>query len=334
MPAGQVRGNLAELSSTAPSAGMLRIRGGAFLMGSDDFYPEEKPARRVAVSDFLMDMHPVTNRQFAEFVDATGYVTLAERPLDPKLYPGIPEADLVPGSLILNIRDGVRQWSGPADWWAYVPGANWRCPHGPRSSLAGLEDHPVVHVSYEDAEAYALWAGKALPTEAEWEFAARGGLEGAAYVWGADFKPGDRRMANTWPGENFPLADSATGTIGSTTPVCSYPANGYGLYDMAGNVWEWTRDWYRSEAPATAVKSCCVPLDPAGCRRDESYDPSQPQIAIPRKVLKGGSFLCAPNYCRRYRPAARQPQMIDSTALHIGFRCVVRAVPPTTLQHA
>jgi len=304
-------------------AGMVRIDGGTFLMGSDDFYPEEKPARRVSVSGFRIDRHAVTNRQFAQFVAATGYVTVAERPLDPSRYPGVPGEALLPGSLVFSPRRPAGGWSGPADWWDYVAGASWRHPFGPDSSTVGLEDHPVVHVACEDAESYARWAGKDLPTEAEWEYAARGGLDGMPYVWGREFMPGGRRMANTWAGD-FPFPAPNTVGAGRSTPVGSFPPNGYGLYDMVGNVWQWTRDWYRSTHPAAASKACCIPSDPKGGAQAESYDPAQPDIRIPRKVLKGGSFLCAPNYCRRYRPAARQPQMIDSAAQHIGFRCVVR----------
>jgi formylglycine-generating enzyme required for sulfatase activity len=180
-----------------------------------------------------------------------------------------------------------------------------------------------VHVAYEDAQGYARWAGKELPTEAEWEFSARGGLENAPYCWGDEFLPGGRRMANTWEGD-FPLPALGARDVGRTSPVASYPPNGYGLYDMAGNVWEWTCDWYQARHAADPAKPCCVPVDPRGGIITQSYDSAQGPIRIPRKVLKGGSFLCAPNYCRRYRPAARQPQMIDSTASHIGFRCVVR----------
>lgn len=317
--------------SGAPASGMIKLPAAEFTMGSDDFYPEEKSARRVQVSEFCIDMHPVTNRQFSEFVSATGYVTLAERMIDASQYPGVPEEALKPGSLVLSVRRDVAQLRSASDWWDYVPGTCWHRPLGPGSSVEGLDDHPVVHVSYEDAMAFARWCGKDLPTEAEWEYAARGGLDAQPYAWGMDFKPGGRVMANTWPGDDFPLPDKASRAIGHSTSVCSYPANGYGLYDMIGNVWEWTRDWYQGALP-TGTKSCCVAANPTGGRADESYDPAQPHIKIPRKVLKGGSFLCAPNYCRRYRPAARQAQMIDSTAVHIGFRCVVRSTNPDNWQ--
>jgi len=202
-----------------------------------------------------------------------------------------------------------------------VPGANWRHPEGPDSSLEGRENHPVVHVAYEDAEAYATWVGKTLPTEAQWERAARGGLEGATYTWGNEFAPGGIMMANTWQGE-FPWQNLLTDGYARTAPVGSFPPNGYGLYDMAGNVWEWTTDWYQAHHPNESARACCAPVNPKGAAREESFDPAQPLIRIPRKVLKGGSYLCAPNYCLRYRPAARIPEMIDTSTGHIGFRCI------------
>lgn len=307
----------------ASRAGMVRIEGGAFCMGSDDFYPEERPAHRVRVSNFLIDRHPVTNSQFEAFIAATGYVTVAERPLDPADYPRVPAEALIPGSLVFSPRIDVARWRGAADWWDFVPSASWRRPQGRASSIAKLHNHPVVHVAYEDAQSYAHWADKDLPTEAEWEFAARGGLENAPYCWGDEFMPAGRRMAHTWDGD-FPLPAPGAENAGRTSAVASYPPNGYGLYDMAGNVWEWTCDWYHTVHATDPANPCCIPLDPRGGSIAQSYDPAQGHIRIPRKVLKGGSFLCAPNYCRRYRPAARQPQMIDSAASHIGFRCVVR----------
>jgi formylglycine-generating enzyme required for sulfatase activity len=219
-----------------------------------------------------------------------------------------------------------RKTSGPVDlhnyanWWAWTPGANWRHPQGPLSSIEGLERHPVVHVAYEDAEAYARWAGKHLPTEAQWEFAARGGLDGATFIWGDDEFPDGRVMVNSWQGE-FPWENLVRDGYEGTSPVGAFPANGFGLYDMAGNVWEWTSDWYAPRHGDLTVKSCCTP--------DKSYDPHQPQFRIPRKVVKGGSHLCAPNYCFRYRPAARQPQMVDTGMSHIGFRCIARRACPS-----
>jgi len=300
--------------------GMVWIPGGTFLMGSDRHYPEEAPAHRVTVSGFWMDAYPVTNAEFQRFVDATGYVTLAEKPADPADYPGaIPEL-LEPSSVVFRQTPGPVDLRNPYQWWAYVKGANWRHPRGPDSTLHGLEHHPVVQVAYEDAEAYARWAGKELPTEAEWEFAARGGLDGAEYVWGDEFTPNGRHMANTWQGE-FPWRNLKTDGYMWTSPVGSFPANGYGLYDMAGNVWEWTSDWYSGHAP---VKSCCAVVNPRGGSMHDSIDTRTPD-RIPRKVMKGGSHLCAPNYCRRYRPAARMAQPIDTATCHLGFRCIVRA---------
>ncbi len=207
--------------------------------------------------------------------------------------------------------------------WAFVAGANWRHPEGPESSIEGRDRYPVVHVSFEDAEAYATWAGKALPTEAEWEFAARGGLEGADFCWGTDFMPAGRYMANTWQGL-FPYHDEGLDGFAGRAPVGSFSPNGYGLYDMAGNVWEWTTDWYSDRHPPDAEAPCCVPHIPQGGSQALSYDRAQPAIRIPRKVIKGGSYLCAPYYCQRYRPAARHPQMIETGPCHIGFRCVIR----------
>ena len=302
---------------------MVCIPGGAFLMGSDRHYPEERPAHRVEVSSFWIDECAVTNAEFADFVAATGYLTLAERPLDPALYPGVDPNAVIPGSAVFHMTDGPVDTGDISNWWRYVPGACWHAPEGPGSSFEGRTAHPVVHVAFEDAEAYAAWADKSLPTEAEWEFAARGGLDGAEYVWGDEFTPGGRHVANTWQGP-FPWRDFAADGFSGTSPVRSYPPNGYGLYDMAGNVWEWTTDWYASRHEADAEKSCCMPRNPRGASIEASYDPDMPHVRIPRKVVKGGSFLCAPSYCQRYRPGARQPQMIDSALSHLGFRCVRR----------
>jgi formylglycine-generating enzyme required for sulfatase activity len=214
----------------------------------------------------------------------------------------------------------LRYWG---EWWTFKFGANWRRPYGPRSNISGLDDHPVVHVAYRDAEAYARWAGKELPTEAEWEFAARGGLGGAEFAWGDEQMPGGKHMANTWQG-NFPHQNLATDGFQRTSPVTAFPANGYGLHDMIGNVWEWTADWYSQKHEADAPKACCIPQNPRGGHEAASYDPRDPKIRIPRKVLKGGSHLCAPNYCRRYRPAARHAEPIDTSASHVGFRCISR----------
>jgi formylglycine-generating enzyme len=303
---------------------MAWIEGGAFHMGSDRHYPEERPVHPVRVSGFWMDRHLVTNEEFARFVEATGYVTFAELPPDPKDYPGALPEMLYAGSLVFVKPAGPVDRTQIGNWWQYVRGANWRHPRGGTSTIIGLEKHPVVHVTFGDAEAYAHWAGKELPTEAEWEYAARGGLDGATYAWGERFMPDGRVMANTWQGE-FPWQNRVEDGYEGTSPVGVFPANGYGLYDMIGNVWEWTTDWYRPSHPAEGPKACCAPLDPRGCAETESYDPRQPEIRIPRKVLKGGSHLCAPNYCRRYRPAARFPEPVDTSTCHVGFRCVVRA---------
>jgi formylglycine-generating enzyme required for sulfatase activity len=302
---------------------MVWIPGGTFTMGSDHHYPEERPAHRVSVDGFWMDRCPVTNRRFAEFVAATGHVTAAETDPDPGAYPGAFPELLHAGSLVFVQPDGPVDMRDVSQWWQYVRGADWRHPYGPDSSLDGLDDHPVVHVTYADGEAFAAWAEKALPTEAEWEFAARGGLEGAAFAWGDEFLPGDRHLANTWQGR-FPAEHRCADGFERTSPVGAFPPNGYGLHDAIGNVWEWTSDWYRPRHEREVVKACCVPRNPRGPRLDESYDPSQP-IRIPRKVLKGGSHLCAPNYCRRYRPAARYPEPIDTSTSHVGFRCIRRA---------
>jgi formylglycine-generating enzyme required for sulfatase activity len=308
----------------APDAqSMVWIEGGTFRMGSERHYPEEAPARRVRVDGFWIDRTPVTNREFRAFVKATGYVTLAEVPPDPNDYPGALPHMLRAGSLVFAPPKHPVDLTDWSQWWQFRFGADWRRPYGPRSSIGGLHDHPVVHVAYRDAEAYAKWAGKALPTEAEWEFAARGGLDGAEFAWGEEFAPGGRQMANTWQGA-FPHENSRLDGFERTSPVTAFPPNGYGIHDMIGNVWEWTTDWFGSRHEADPSKPCCIPQNPRGGREEESYDLRQPSVRIPRKVVKGGSHLCAPNYCRRYRPAARHAQPIDSSMSHIGFRCVVR----------
>jgi formylglycine-generating enzyme len=306
-----------------PFEGMAWVPGGTYLMGSDAFYPEEGPVHPVTVDGFWMDKHLVTNGEFARFVDATGYVTVAERTANPADYPEADPALLVPGSLVFHRPPHRVSLLDYRSWWAYVPGARWNLPEGPGSTLDGREAHPVVHVAYEDAETYAAWAGKALPSETEWELAARGGLAGAAYVWGDEFAPEGRMMANTWQGE-FPWQNLRTDGYEGTSPVDAFPANGYGLYDMAGNVWEWTADFYRPGHPAEAAKACCIPRNPRVLSPEPSGAVGQTTDPIPSRVLKGGSHLCAPNYCLRYRPAARQPQTIDTSACHIGFRCLVR----------
>src|SRR5262245_51011540 len=258
-------------------------------MGSDVHYPEEAPAHEERVDGLWMQRHPVTNDEFATFADATGYTTVAERPLDPADYPGAPPENLVPGSLVFRMTTGPVDLRHLSQWWTWTPGACWRHPEGPRSSVEGREDEPVVHVALEDAEAYSAWAGKSLPTEAEWERAARGGLEEATYVWGDEPEPPGQRLANYWHGD-FPWRHDEG--YGARQPVGSYPENGYGLHDMAGNVWEWTSDWYAERGDGSQGPPCCVPDNPVGGREEMSYDPGQPQFMIPRKVIKGGSYLC------------------------------------------
>jgi sulfatase modifying factor 1 len=302
--------------------GMIYVPGGTFRMGSDRHYPEEAPVHRVTVDGFWIDRTPVTNRQFRDFINATGYVTFAELTPNPKDYPDALPHMLKAGSLVFTPpREAVdlRHWG---EWWRFEFGANWRRPYGRHSNIRGLDDHSVVHVAYRDVEAYAQWAGKEIPTEAEWEFAARGGLEDAEFAWGHELAPGGRHMANTWQG-NFPLENLATDGFERTSPVTEYPPNGYGLHDMIGNVWEWTADWYSPKHEADAPKACCIPANPRGGPEDASYD-CNPATKIPRKVLKGGSHFCAPNYCRRYRPAARHAEPIDTSASHVGFRCITR----------
>jgi formylglycine-generating enzyme required for sulfatase activity len=304
-----------------PTQGMVRIPGGSFLMGSDRHYAEEAPAHRVTVGAFWIDKHTVTNAEFQRFVEATGHVTMAELPARAEDYPGALPEMLAPSSVVFQKPPGPVDLGNPYNWWTYVKGADWRHPRGPKSSLQGLWKHPVVHVGFDDALAYAQWAGKELPTEAEWEFAARGGLEGAEYCWGDEFKPHGRSMANTWQGQ-FPWQNLLEDGYEWTSPVGSFPANGYGLFDMAGNVWEWTTDFYQEHGKI--VHSCCTLDNPRGGAREASVDPRTPDTPIPRRVMKGGSHLCAPNYCHRYRPAARMAQTIDTFTSHLGFRCIVR----------
>ena len=302
---------------------MVWIPGGAFLMGSEQFYPEERPIHPVSVDGFWMDRFEVTIADFRRFVQATGYVTVAERPSNARDYPGVDPALLVPGSLVFQKAAGPVRLDDYRNWWRWVPGASWTRPEGPGSNLQGRARHPITQVTAEDAEAFARWAGKTLPTEAEWEFAARGGLEGATFPWGNEFAPKNRMMANTWQGE-FPWQNLRTDGFEGTSPVGTFPPNGYGLFDMAGNVWEWTSDFYATAHPDEAARPCCAPHNPRVESPEQSFDVGQPGQTIPRRVTKGGSHLCAPNYCLRYRPAARQPQMIESSTSHIGFRCIVR----------
>jgi sulfatase modifying factor 1 len=288
---------------------MSWVPGGEFLMGSEDFYPEERPVRSVLVEGFWMDEHPVTAGEFRRFVRETAYVTVAERPLDPEDYPDADPESLAPGALVFRPTAGPVPLDDYRNWWEYIHGAFWKRPGGPGTTINGRDRHPVVQVAFEDAEAYAAWAGKELPTEAEWEYAARGGLEGAAFAWGNEHFPDGKPVANTWQGR-FPWENLKLDGHEGTSPVGSFPPNGYSLFDMTGNVWEWTTDFY---TPAdTAAALCCAP-------------PVAPGERFPRRVIKGGSHLCAPNYCLRYRPAARQGEAVDTSTGHIGFRCIVRS---------
>jgi formylglycine-generating enzyme len=292
-------------------------------MGSDRHYPEEAPAHRVSVDGFWIDRVPVTDAQFGAFIKATRYVTAAERPLNAVDYPGAPPHMLKPASLVFAPPARVVAVNDWKQCWSLTFGANWRHPYGPGTSCQGLADHPAVHIAYEDAPAYAKWAGKDLPTEAEWEFAARGGLEGRDYPWGDTFMPNGRPMANTWRGL-FPHENAQLDGFERTSPVGIFPPNGYGLFDMIRNVWEWTSDFYAPRHTADVTKVCCIPHNPRNLRSEESVDSCQPNSRVPRRVIKGGSHLCAPNYCQRYRPAARQGQPADSSTSHSGFRCIVR----------
>lgn len=285
-----------EPDATPDGDGMVAIPGGTFVMGSETFHPEEMPLRSATVGPFLIDRHEVTNAQFAAFVDATGYVTVAERPLDPADYPGVDESLLVPGSMVFVMPERVADMEDLSQWWRYVAGANWRHPEGPDSTIEGRKNYPVVHVTREDALAYARWLGRDLPTEAEWEFAARGGLDRAEYVWGDEAVPDDAWQTNAWQGM-FPIVNFVDDGFAGAAPVGCFAPNGYGLFDMAGNVWELTRDDYA--------------------------DRRGPQPGM--GVIKGGSFLCADNFCFRYRPAARQPAALDTGASHTGFRTVLRS---------
>ncbi len=287
---------------------MVWIEGGQFTMGSSDFYPDEGPVKNVEVEGFWIDRYEVSNAQFARFVDETGYITVAEQQLNPADYPDIPPDQLIPGSVVFIMPTRFSEGGSLTDWWRFIPGTNWREPLGPGSSIEGKENYPVVHVAYDDALAYAEWAGRELPTEAQWEYAARGGLENKTFAWGDEFRPDDKWRANTWQGM-FPAFNEGEDGHLATAPVGCYPANGYGLHDMTGNVWEWVDDWYfpgHQQADTSKL--------PHG------YDPRQPHLPV--KVIKGGSYLCAKNFCMRYRPSARHAQETTLGAAHIGFRTV------------
>ncbi|MGF0252747.1 formylglycine-generating enzyme family protein [Rhodococcus erythropolis] len=311
-------------STATPPKNMSLIPRGTYWMGSEDFYPEERPVHQVTVDGFWMDTTAVTVAEFRRFVKATGHVTTAEIAPDPADYPDADPALLVPGSLVFNSPPAPVSLDDYTQWWSFTPGADWRHPEGADSNIGGRERHPVTHVSYFDAQAYAAWAGKELPTEAEWEFAARGGLDRQAYVWGDHDSPGGRPGGNVWQGQ-FPWENLLEDGYERTAPVGKFRPNGYGLFDMAGNVWEWTADHYTSDhahssknvAPAS---SCCIPRNP----RAEFATEALAGEPYARRVIKGGSHLCAPNYCLRYRPAARQGESEESSTCHVGFRCIIR----------
>jgi formylglycine-generating enzyme required for sulfatase activity len=304
---------------------MVAIPAGSFRMGSVDFYPEEGPVREVELDGFSIERGPVTVARFAEFVADTGHVTLAERVPSATDYPDADPALLVAGSAVFRPTTGPVPLHDPGSWWAYVPGAGWRHPWGPDTDNSARADHPVTHVTFADAEAFARWAGRELPTEAEWEYAARGGLDGARYSWGDEPAPGEEPMANFWQGD-FPWRNTGARGWRGTSPVGLFGANGYGLNDVTGNVWEWTVDFYAARGAGTegARSACCRPRNPRVETAAGSHDLGRPGAGIPRRVIKGGSHLCAPSYCLRYRPAARQPEAVDTSTSHIGFRCVLR----------
>ncbi|WP_013322580.1 formylglycine-generating enzyme family protein [Gloeothece verrucosa] len=291
--------------------GMAFIRGGTFNIGSNEYYPSEHAAEDITVSSFCIDKYEVTNQEFAKFVEETGYLTVAERPLSPVQFPDLPDEQRAPGSLVFQMQDKDIMQIGYLSWWKWTPGANWKHPFGPESDIKGKDNYPVVHVAYEDVEAYAKWAGLSLPTEAQWEYAARGGLDDKTYSWGDQYSA---KKANTWQGI-FPIFNLKVDGYKGTAPVGSFEPNGYGLYDITGNVWEWTSDWYRIGHDNKAHQ-----VNPTGPSVEESFDPREPGIA--KHVIKGGSYLCAPNYCSRYRPAARESQSPDTGTTHIGFRLI------------
>jgi formylglycine-generating enzyme required for sulfatase activity len=319
-----------ELSATAPGTapdGMVWIPGGEFSMGSDDPtgslcggpdpMRDARPVHRAHVDGFWMDLTEVTNAQFARFVDATGYVTIAEQTPKSEDFPDAPPENLVAGSVVFTRSEGPVPLDNHYRWFRYVAGANWRHPLGPESDLTNRENDPVVHVAYDDAEAYARWAGKRLPTEAEWEFAARGGQAGKVYPWGDEFRPGGRWMANVWEGR-FPVQDSGEDGFAGVAPVAQFPPNGYGLYDVAGNVWEWCSDWYRPDSYARLVSAGGVARNPKG--PDAPYDPMEPTEK--KRVHRGGSFLCTDQYCTRYMVGTRGKGEVSTGSNHLGFRCV------------
>ena len=310
---------VAAAPATHPAApeGMVLIPGGTFTMGCDDSRtPDAQPLHPVTLEPFFMDAHPVTNAQFKKFVEATKYVTVAERKPDPKDYPGVPADKLVAGSAVFNQPPHDVPLDNAYAWWKYEPGAGWRHPEGPQSSIDGKDNFPVVHICFEDAQAYAKWAGKRLPTEAEYEYAARGGMEGKKYSWGDVVMPGGKYLQNIWTG-HFPAENTGADGFKGLSPVDAFPPNGYGLYDMGGNVWSWCSDWYRPDyyQKLDAKQPTKSPTGPA-----DSFDPDEP--GMPKRVLRGGSYLCAERYCTRYLVGSRGKGAPDSSATNISFRCV------------
>lgn len=317
----------ASVSDTPPPGpapeGMVWVPGGTFWMGCDDCgMPDARPVHLVRVGGYWMDATPVTNAQFATFVRATGYKTVAERPLDPKDFPGVPAEKLVSGSAVFVPPAFRVSLDNPLQWWRYVPGANWRQPEGPGSSIQGRADHPVVHIAWEDAQAYLAWAGRRLPTEAEYEFAARGGLDRKRYAWGDELKPEGKWPANIWQGA-FPMQDAGEDGHRRTSPVTAFPPNGFGLYDVGGNVWQWCADWYRPDTYAAARASAAPVENPQGPAR--SFDPDEPGAA--KRVVRGGSFLCSDRYCSRYLVGSRGKAEISSGGSNLGFRGVLSPAP-------
>lgn len=306
--------------------GMAWIPPGEFRMGTEDRrFPDAQPVHRVRLDGFWIGKYDVTNAEFGEFVRVTGYVTVAERALNPGDFPGVPAEQLAAGSLCFAAPGEGVGLGDVSRWWRFVPGASWKHPEGPGSDVKGRENFPVVHVAFEDAEAYAKWAGGRLPTEAEWEYAARGGLEQKPYVWGDQFRPGGRFMANTFQGR-FPDRNTKQDGFETASPVGSFPANGYGLYDMAGNVWQWTADWYHPRTYAADAARGEVAANPKGPRREQSQDPEEPGVA--KRVQRGGSFLCTDQYCARYMVGARGKGEPSTSSNHVGFRIVKDAPPP------
>ncbi len=315
-----------QIDTTSWTNDMVWIPAGTFWMGSDSGQNDEKPVHKVTLDGYWMDKTEVTNEQFDKFVKATGYVTLAERKPSAEDFPGVDPAVLVPGSVVFSAPDHSVPLDNHMEWWRYVAGASWRKPEGPESDLKGREKHPVVHICFEDALAYCKWAGKRLPTEAEWEYASRGGMDQQDYMWGKEQTPDGKWQANIWQGD-FPVRNSLTDGFAATSPARSFPANGYGLYDMAGNVWEWCSDWYLPDYYAKSPSH-----NPKG--PNTSYDPNEPGVM--KKVTRGGSYLCNESYCIGYRPSARMKTTPDTGLSHTGFRCVKDAPAPavatTTLQ--